>query len=346
MQTSKKITLLLTLALALTRCQRRDEDPRPPGPLDTLTAAHANTAPDGFVWVQGGPFIMGSPWRELPREDWNQDERTHEVHLHHDFIIKTTEITQEEWRELLRGAHLDPWPHRFSACGPRCPAETINWFQAVAAANLWSDRHHLEPCYTRPDGLPYAWQDALDRASPAWPRGYACAGYRLPTEAEWELAARGRGPHRASRSYAGDDDRDLDAVAWHVNNSRADAWGLDCAAWAWRTSDAFDRCGPQPVAQKHPNDLGLYDMLGNVWEWTWDWHADYPHTPDDAATGPANGQRRAIRGGSWYVHPEACRAASRSHEDPSTANGNLGLRLVKTSPRAAQTTKTQGKSNE
>jgi formylglycine-generating enzyme required for sulfatase activity len=130
------------------------------------------------------------------------------------------------------------------------------------------------------------------------------AGGRLPTEAEWEYAARG-GNKSNGYTYAGS--HNADEVAWYNSGET------------------------HPVGQKKPNELGLYDMSGNVWEWCSDWYDSdyYENSPSSNPKGPSNGSGRVRRGGSWYYYAKGCRVANRSDYDPSFGDLYLGFRLAR-----------------
>jgi sulfatase modifying factor 1 len=136
----------------------------------------------------------------------------------------------------------------------------------------------------------------------SWPSGPGCLGYRLLTESEWEVAARGG----SDANYSGGDA--LDAVGWHEENSGLKTY---------------------PVGQKQPNGYGLYDMSGNVWEWTWDWHGEYP-TGSAADPTPASGANRVYRGGSWSSIPRNTRVSRRASSPSGRCSDGLGVRLVRT----------------
>ena len=158
-------------------------------------------------------------------------------------------------------------PSSFSGCDD-CPVEKVSWHDANAYAKK--------------------------------------VGKRLPTEAEWEYAARGG---NKSKGYAYSGSNDLDAVAWYNNNSGSKT---------------------HPVAQKQPNELGLYDMSGNVWEWCSDWYDEgyYSGSPQTDPQGSNSGKSRVLRGGSWFSNDLICRVANRGRLNPDHRNSYYGFRLV------------------
>ncbi|MBR2103142.1 MAG: SUMF1/EgtB/PvdO family nonheme iron enzyme [Prevotella sp.] len=137
--------------------------------------------------------------------------------------------------------------------------------------------------------------------------------FRFPTEAEWEFAARGGNKSRHTK-YAGSND--IDEVAWYWDNSGQKKW------YGLKDKKTHE------VATKQPNELGLYDMSGNVWEWCQDWYGDYSSSAQTAPTGPSSGSYRVLRGGSWHFDARACRVAARGSNTPSDRDYYLGLRLA------------------
>ena len=182
------------------------------------------------------------------------------------FSIGKYPVTQAQWREVMGGN-----PSYFKDCDD-CPVESVSWLDV---------------------------QDFLKKINQQ--TGFK---FRLPTEAEWEYAARG-GNQSKDYLYAGSND--LDEVGWYWKNSGGKT---------------------HPVGSKKPNELGIYDMSGNVWEWCWDWYGDYlPGAKKDYAA-PEEGDYRVIRGGSWFNDAEGCRAADRGYNTPTNRCLNVGFRLV------------------
>ena len=149
-----------------------------------------------------------------------------------------------------------------------------------------------------------SWNDATEYCK--WLSKKTGKNFRLPTEAEWEYAASGSNKSRGY-TYAGSND--LDEVAWYEFNSGSKT---------------------HPVGQKEPNELGLYDMSGNVWEWCNDWYDPdyYKNSPGNNPKGPSSGSYRVLRGGSWNIIPQFCRVANRLRYYPSNRNSGFGFRLA------------------
>ncbi len=250
-----------------------------------------------------GKFLMGSP-REEP-ERWD-DESQHPVTLSRGFWIAETAVTQGEWRELFGNN-----PSRFQDGGADLPVEQVSWFDAVAFANALSERAGLAPCYEligSNDRDPGAGREFRDVR---W-LGPELTGYRLPTEAEWEYAARAgtktpfwTGPNLTT-----------DQANYDGNNPYA---GHPKGEYRQKTL---------PVHQFQPNPWGLYQMHGNVWEWCADWYADYPAGAAVNPGGPEQGRSRVLRGGSWVDYGRSLRAAYRDRGAPDGRSHSFGLRLA------------------
>jgi formylglycine-generating enzyme required for sulfatase activity/serine/threonine protein kinase len=221
-------------------------------------------------WVGSGSFRMGTA-----SGGHNNERPVREVRISRGFWMGVYEVTQREY-EALMGNN----PSRFKGDGNR-PVESVSWDDAVAFCRRLTER---------------------ERAAGRLPEGYV---YRLPTEAEWEYAA--RGGHRARETtYAGSNN--VDAVAWHSGNAGGQT---------------------RPVGGRAANELGLHDMSGNVWEWVHDWYQNsYQGLGTLDPTGPANGSRRVRRGGGWFDGASLCRVAYRFHWNPALRYDLLGFRVV------------------
>ena len=260
----------------------------------TQVAAATGMRP-ALVHVAGGAFLMGSPPGEVGRYD---DETQHQVQVS-SFAMCETEVTQAQFvavvGKLPEGCE--------SGCGDMLPAQNVSWFDAADYLDRLSRKEMLRPCYAAREGQTVSW----DRS---------CDGYRLPTEAEWEFAARAE----TTTAYSfGDDPALLPAHAWFDENSENKL---------------------HPVGKLQPNPWGLFDMHGNVWEWVWDaYNPSYgPNvtsltyvehlTIDPGGPVPVVGVR-VLRGGSFANHRGYPRSAVRNKYEPSRRYWNIGFRCVR-----------------
>jgi formylglycine-generating enzyme required for sulfatase activity len=255
------------------------------------------------VVLSSGTFEMGCTGWSLCG---NNESPVHSVTLTNDFWMTETEVTQGQWQALMGNN-----PSNFSSCGSDCPVETVNWYEALAFANEVSIAEDLAECYTlsgciNTPGTDMECSSVTITSTSGSP--YDCTGYRLPTEAEWEYAARAG----TDLLYAGSNT--VSDVAWYGSNSGGT---------------------PHPVATKLPNAWDLYDMSGNVWEWTWDWYASdyYSSSPDTDPEGPNIGSYRISRGGSSHSYDSVTRVVYRYVYDPVFGPSyGIGFRLSRTVP--------------
>jgi formylglycine-generating enzyme required for sulfatase activity len=273
--------------------------------LPVVCALHEQCAPDGrcmpvMVPIVGTTFWMGSPTTEPGHISW---EVLHEVTLTHDFEIQTTEVTQAQFERVM-GYN----PSTFPGCGPDCPVEYVTWHEAAAYTCALSVSVGLAPCYDCA-GTPPAVTCSLS-ASYASP--YECTGYRLPTEAEWEYSARAG---TFSSTYNGLID---DA------NGRCEHPNIVFDPIAWFCGNGDDRT--HPVGGLLPNDWGLFDVHGNVWEWCHDFFADYTGDATDP-WGPLTGTNFVSRGGGWDAQAFNARSATRGF--CHYPFGSIGLRIAR-----------------
>jgi formylglycine-generating enzyme required for sulfatase activity len=247
--------------------------------------------PANMVYVEGGTFLMGS-------DSGDDDEKpVHSVTVK-SFYMGKYEVTQKEWMEVMGTTIQQQWvtagysgsPTR--GAGDNYPIYCVSWFEAVEYCNKRSLKEGLTPAY----------RGSRDNIT----CDFSAAGYRLPTEAEWEYAAKGGNKDYMVFEYSGGNSPG--SVAWYKDNSGSST---------------------HPVGTKQPNSLGLYDMSGNVKEWCWDWRGSYSGGSQTDPRGAPSATYRVLRGGSWGGTAAEGRSAYRSVSTPVSQVNISGFRLLR-----------------
>jgi formylglycine-generating enzyme required for sulfatase activity len=273
-----------------------------------VAGASAGKVPDSLVWVKGGEF------KNTKSNYYGKGVTVS------DFYIGKYAVTQEEWLEVM-GSN----PAKFK--GDNLPVERVSWYDSIEYCNKRSLKEGLKPYYNiqknkpDPNNQPDPRFGQLDTVKWTVTINKGANGYRLPTEAEWEYAASGGGLSR-SYTYSGSDN--VDEVAWYWQNAGDK---LLSGAWNWPLIEQ-NHDQTKPVGTKKPNELGLYDMSGNVRQWCWDWQGDLPaHVADPR--GSNAGFHRVWKGGGWIGAAFCCASAFRGGLAANGTGPDQGLRVCR-----------------
>ncbi len=288
--------------------------------------------PGRWVLVPAGSFTMYEPVHTEEGDTYRHSEVT----LTRDFHMQNTEVTQAQFLDLM-GYN----PSRFTECGESCPVESVSWHEAAAYANKLSERVGTKACYTCAGKS----QSVKCERNRSYSSPYECPGYRLPTEAEWERAARAgtKGP-----SYAGaiaeveqHHAPTLDPIAWYAGSSMVnDEKAPHCPRLVGPGLDMLERerCSPHPVGKLCANPWSLRDMLGNVAEWCDD--PSDPVTPERSPIDPSRPlgsySHYIVRGGGWSSGPGETCAGRRGSRMPSEQENYIGFRPVRSVLKAPE----------
>ncbi|MCI6473931.1 MAG: formylglycine-generating enzyme family protein [Bacteroidales bacterium] len=241
-----------------------------------------------MIRVDGGTFTMGAT-KEQKNKTYKDEKPKHNVTLS-TYYIGETEVTQALWIAVM-GENL------------------TNTTNGIVDQALWQAVMGINPSHFTGDNLPVhrvSWNDCKKFIQKL--NSLTGKSFRFPTEAEWEFAARG-GNKSCHTQYSGSSN--IDEVAWY-----------------WQNSGRNSGRTPHPVKTKKPNELGIYDMSGNVYEWCQDWYGSYSSNAQINPTGPSSGTNRVCRGGSWDNSAGGCRSAFRYDSSPEHRYNTVGLRLV------------------
>lgn len=265
MSSKQNVMAIFIAILTLLFFSCGEEIPEEPTP-ETGEKSFTNTIGMKFVYIPSGTFQMGSPEDEPGRYS---NEKQHSVMMTKGLFVQVTEVTQGQWEKLMGNN-----PSESKECGENCPVNMVSWVDVQEFLKKLNAKEKTNK-------------------------------YRLPTEAEWEYAARAG----ANTMFCfGDNERRLGEFAWYFRNS----------------ADAI-----QPVAQLRPNAWGLYDVHGNVWEWAQDYPSVYPSATLIDPPGSISGTVRVFRGGACTSFPERVRLAFRHSFPPTLKSHILGFRVVR-----------------
>ncbi len=271
-----------------------------------------------FALIPAGLFFMG----DSAGGGWSDEQPVHLVYVG-EFYMEKYEVTKLLWDEvrtwgMSRGYSMATGDGK----GVNHPVYNVSWYDAVKWCNARSEREGLMPCYTV-NGAVYR-SGSSDNVACNWNAG----GYRLPTEAEWEKAARGgwwgeRYPWGDLISHGQANYHS--SGFYHGNLSGNSGYHPLYATGEWPFTS--------PVGSFLPNDYDLYDVSGNVEEWCWDWFSGdyYGVSPDQNPSGPPTGSLRVLRGGGWNYDASTCRVAYRFFSSPDQASKDMGFRVARSS---------------
>jgi formylglycine-generating enzyme required for sulfatase activity len=269
--------------------------------------------------IPAGSFTMGNC---MNSSEGNSDELPlHTVYVSA-FYMDRYEVTKALWDEVYNWAITHSYSFEYGAQGKagNHPAQSMTWYDAVKWCNARSEKENKTPAYYTDAGMGVRYRSGQVAPYVSWSNGY-----RLPTEAEWEKAARGgAGGHRFPWSNA---DTIMHSQANYYSSS---SYAYDISPTRGYHPTFNDGVYPytSPVGYFAANGYGLYDMAGNVWEWCWDWYGSYSSGSQTDPRGPTSGSYRVIRGGCWDRNANRCRAAGRGNSSPPDRGNGIGFRSV------------------
>lgn len=294
----RKIGIVAAIAvIVIAGCKNTAEEDKKAG---------TSNPPEGFVKVPGTSIAGTESW--TPSSSVFVSGRVLEINS---FYMCDHEVTRAEYKAVMGSdpstvKAYDKDGHELTGdAAGKNPVNKVSWYDALVYCNKLSTKESLTSCYTINGSTnPDDWGAVPTSSDSTWNAAtcnFDADGYRLPTEAEWEWAARGG----ENYTYAGSNN--VNEVAWYTSN----------------TNDT----GTRDVKTKKENGYGLYDMSGNVWEWCWDWYGNISNTTPN--TGSASGSYRCRRGGSWFGSANRAQVANRDYNNPGIRNGDYGFRLVR-----------------
>lgn len=298
-----------------------------PSQCASQLCSNRHCAPEGFAYIPAGSFTRGTPTTELGHKG---NEWQVEVAIAEPFLLQIAEVSQRDWKAVMESN-----PSKFAACGDGCPVDSVSWWEGVAYMNARSRKEGLTECY---DLTVCAGDPKQTRVGKGGAKEFACesatlrddcTGYRYPTEVEWEYAARAgtttatyRGNIRldSTRGFLCGPESALDGIAvWYCGAAARFDSGISGAGHNGPT-----QIGPSIARRRSPNGWGLYDMLGNVAEWTDSAYINSPTELLPRTAGPV--ESRVVKGGSWFDPPLELRAGARAQIKAILSSPQRGFR--------------------
>ena len=287
--------------------------------VDEVCSVCSLYTPEGFVLVSAGTFNMGS------NSGQDNNKPVHEVTITKPFYMGKYEVTQAEYESVI-GTNPSKYKgdENLPAAGEvqeNRPVETVSWYDILVYCNKRSLAEDLTPCYSINGSVnPSDWGEIPTETDATWNSvvcDFSAEGYRVPTEAEWEYAARAGDSTVDKLTYSGTSDLDkLGDYAWYSDNSG----GIS-----------------HEVGKKLPNDFGLYDMSGNVFEFCWNWFTGTYEDSEGGSdpTGVKLGSTRIVRGG-WSNSEDYCAVSRRNGYYPEKTNSSIGFRVARSCPNTTE----------
>jgi formylglycine-generating enzyme required for sulfatase activity len=270
-----------------------------------------------IVYIPAGPFTMG-------RTSGDTDSNAPPVNvIVSQFHMGKYKVTKAEWDEVRTWAISNGYTDLGAGAGKASnhPVQTVSWWDVVKWCNAKSQKEGLTPCYTVSGSV-------MKTGTTAPEMNWTANGYRLPTEAEWEKAARG-GVNGKRFPWGTDTISHTNA---NFNNGGGEAYQSGTTGYHPTYYATGSPPWTSPVGSFAANGYGLHDMAGNVWEWCWDWYGASTYLNNAAdPRGAASGADRVLRGGSWYRYADRCRAAYRYDNTPSVTSNTVGFRVARSS---------------
>jgi formylglycine-generating enzyme required for sulfatase activity len=261
-----------------------------------------------FQYIPSGEFMMGISTGDLNGDEC--EEPQHRVEITKPFYLGRYPITQEQWEMIMKDR-----PFYFDDAGRTVPAENVSWNRAQEFLEKLNEMEGRDGSSSNPM-------------------------YRLPTEAEWEYAARAG---TTTELYNGKleergefESQNLDKIAWFAGNAQANyessvSFDILVGSETYLYKNVpFEKTGPQPVGKKYPNSWGLYDMIGNIWEWCEDWYSEnfYHFTEVIDPKGPPEGEEKVVRGATFVNCNKTCRVSFRDSHKPTRDDPLIGFRVL------------------